>query len=218
MPSCTYVLFIFKCKGLSMTLPFFTTKEFHSNPLRGFILHSYVEVQAQVLASRVSLPRVRNLFLYDHVVKTFMDDKALEWNRSFLCWARGWTALSWTFVQSWSWVESSNKDVVFFFKFMCTFLCMAFLLFLPLSSHHHSNVNNLLSTIYFPLKISSIFYTTTFSISHMWPYQIHVSINILLLFIFMEKWHDFIKSNISCVWCCIDRFYLQKDECLCKIA
>jgi hypothetical protein len=61
-----------------MILPFFTTKEFHSSPLRGFILPSYVEAQAQVLASRVSLPRVRDLFLYDHVVRTFMDDEALE--------------------------------------------------------------------------------------------------------------------------------------------
>jgi hypothetical protein len=29
--------------------------------------------------------------------------------------------------------------------------CMAFLLFLPLSNQHHSNVNVLLSNIYFPL-------------------------------------------------------------------
>jgi hypothetical protein len=61
-----------------MILPFFTTKEFHSRPLRGFILLSYVEAQAQVIVSRVSLPRVRNLFFYDPAVRTFMDDEALE--------------------------------------------------------------------------------------------------------------------------------------------
>jgi type III secretory pathway component EscT len=68
MPSCTYVLLIFKFMRLSMILPFFTTKEFHSSPLNGFILPSYVEAQAQVLASRVSPPRVKNLFLYDHAI------------------------------------------------------------------------------------------------------------------------------------------------------
>jgi hypothetical protein len=36
----------FKCKSLSMILPFFTTEEFHFNPLRGIILLSSVEVEA----------------------------------------------------------------------------------------------------------------------------------------------------------------------------
>jgi hypothetical protein len=46
--------------------------------MRRLILPSYVEVQAQVLAYGVSLPRVRNHLLYDPLVKKFVDDKALE--------------------------------------------------------------------------------------------------------------------------------------------
>jgi hypothetical protein len=57
---------------------------------------------------------------------------------------------------------------------------MVFLLFLPLSNHHHTNVNILFSNIYFPLKISNILYSTTFFVSHMWPYQIYVWINIIV--------------------------------------
>jgi hypothetical protein len=60
------------------------------------------------------------------------------------------------------------------------FPCTTFLIFLPLCNHHHTNVNVLLSNIYFPLKIFGIFYITTFSISHMWPYQIYVWINIIV--------------------------------------
>jgi len=49
---------------------------FNFNPLRDFILPSYVEVQAQAFATSVSLPSVRNCILYDLVVKTFIDDEA----------------------------------------------------------------------------------------------------------------------------------------------
>jgi hypothetical protein len=38
----------------------------------------YVEAQAQVLTSKVSLLRVRNHFLYELTVKAFIDDEALE--------------------------------------------------------------------------------------------------------------------------------------------
>jgi len=79
------LMFIFKCKGVSKTLPFFAIEEFHSNPLRGFILHLYVEVQAQVLVFKVSWPRVRNPLLYDLVIKAFINDEALEWDRFSLC-------------------------------------------------------------------------------------------------------------------------------------
>jgi hypothetical protein len=46
----------------------------------------------------------------------------------------------------------------------------------------------------FPLKIFGIFYITTFSISHMWPYQIYVLINIIVS---NECWweNDIIKKN-----------------------
>jgi hypothetical protein len=57
---------------------FFATKEFHFNPHRHFMSPLYVEAQAQVLASKVSLLRVRNPFLYDLIVKAFIDDEALE--------------------------------------------------------------------------------------------------------------------------------------------
>jgi len=42
------------------------------------MLPLYVEVQAQVLASKVSPLRVRNPFLYDPTVRAFIDDEALE--------------------------------------------------------------------------------------------------------------------------------------------
>jgi hypothetical protein len=38
----------------------------------------YVEAQAQVFAFKVSPPKVKNLLLYDHAVKAFIDDEALE--------------------------------------------------------------------------------------------------------------------------------------------
>jgi hypothetical protein len=37
----------------------------------------------------------------------------------------------------------------YFLDFCVTLLCMVFLFFFPLSNHHHSNVNALLSNIYF---------------------------------------------------------------------
>jgi hypothetical protein len=88
---------------------------------------------------------------------------------------------------------------------------MAFLLFLPLSNHHHTNVNVLFPNIYFPLKISSILYTTTFFVSYMWPYHIYIYFQWIL----MGKWHYLKKSKKSYVWCYVDRlFKLQKNECL----
>ncbi len=105
-----------KCKGLSRML-LFATKQFHFSPLRGLILPSYVEVQAQVLTYGVSLPRVRNPLLYYPPVKKIIDDEALEWNRSSLCWTWGLDhSKSLAFVQSLGWVESSNKDVCFLFR------------------------------------------------------------------------------------------------------
>jgi hypothetical protein len=93
--------------------------------------------------------------------------------------------------------------------------CMAFLLFLPLSNHHDSNVNVLFSNIYIPLKIFGILYTTTFSISHMWPYQIYVWINIIFS---NEYWWEmalFKNLKKSFVLCYVDKlFNLQKDKCL----
>lgn len=52
-------------------LSIFTTKDFNFSSPRDYILHSYVEDQAQVLASRVSLLRVRNPFLYDLIITIF---------------------------------------------------------------------------------------------------------------------------------------------------
>jgi hypothetical protein len=68
----------------------------------------------------------------------------------------------------------------FFYRFFLYFLVWNSWFSCHLSNHHHSNVSILLSNIYIPLKISSIFYPTTFYIPHMLPYQIYVWINIIV--------------------------------------
>jgi hypothetical protein len=57
-------------------LPFFTIEDFNSSPPRDFILPLYVEAQAQLFASYISPPMVRNPLLYDLDVKTFKDNEA----------------------------------------------------------------------------------------------------------------------------------------------
>jgi hypothetical protein len=58
-------------------LCFFAIEDFNSSPPREFILHLYVNTQAQVFVSYVSSPRVRNpLNLSDLVIRVFIDDKA----------------------------------------------------------------------------------------------------------------------------------------------
>jgi len=109
--------------------------------LKNFILLSYAKAQAQVLALGVSLPRARNPLLYDFVVKAFINDEALEWNRLFLCWVLCYEPLCGPQV---GWKALIN--LLFSLLDYCVALpCMAFLLFLLLSNHH-SNVNVLFST------------------------------------------------------------------------
>jgi len=57
-------------------LPFFAIEDFNSSPTRDFILPLYVEAQAQLFASYISPPRVRNPLLYDPIVKTFKNNEA----------------------------------------------------------------------------------------------------------------------------------------------
>ncbi len=174
-PWSHYPLLVLKCKNISKTLPFFAIEDFNSSPQRAFILLSYVEVQAQIFASGVSLPRIRNPFLYDFA---FIDGEAHEWDRLFSCWAQGRTTLAWAFVRSLGWAESFNKDVFFSLWLLCYTFLYGFSSFLSLFSSPPFSC--LLSYVYFPLEISSILYTTTIYVSRIGPYQTYASITIIV--------------------------------------
>jgi hypothetical protein len=86
-------------------------------------------------------------------------------------------------------------------------LCMAFLLFLPLSNHHYSNVNVLFSNIYFPLKIFGILYTTTLFVSHVALPNMCVSKYNCFQWILMGKWHHSKKTKKPFVLCYVDKLF-----------
>jgi hypothetical protein len=162
VPWCPYPLLVLECIGVSRTLPFL---DFNS------ILLSYVKAQAQAFDACVSPPRVNNPILYNLAIRVFIDNEAHEWNRLFLCWARGWTALT-TFVRSLNWVENFNKNVFFLILILVLYLITwNFILFSLFSSS--------------PFSCEFYDFLHMFSIriifhSHMWPSQIDFTISIIV--------------------------------------
>ncbi len=78
-PNCHLLYF---CRGFPSLAPMglicFSTEDLQLNPSWNFLLPSYVEVEAQVMASMISPPNIKKHVKYDPSIRSLVDGEAIK--------------------------------------------------------------------------------------------------------------------------------------------